>query len=182
MNTILYTQYTIPKEEENVRIVKFFSIFILIGTLLLTGACAKSGAMEIGETAPEFNLKDLDGKTVNLSDFKGKVVILDFFASWCPPCREEIPDFISLQNSYGDKGFAMIGVALVSLRDAKEFAGKVGINYPVLIDDGKVSAVYGPVRSIPTTFVIGRDSKIAKVYIGYRAKDVFENDIKEFLK
>ncbi len=161
------------------RIVKFLSVVMLVGILALTGACAKSGAIEVGETAPDFSLKDLDGKTAALSDFKGKVIILDFFATWCPPCREEIPDFIKLQGEYGDKGFVMIGVALVSLGEAKEFAGKVGINYPVLIDDGKVSAIYGPVRSIPTTFVIGKDSKIAKVYIGYRPKEVFEKLAKE---
>ena len=148
----------------------------------MLGACAKSSAIEIGETAPDFTLTDLSGNKVSLSQFGGKVVILDFFASWCPPCRQEIPDFIELQKSHGDKGFAMVGVALVTQSEAKEFASKVGINYPVLIDDGKVSARYGPVRSIPTTFVIGKDSKIAKLYIGYRAKDVFENDIKELLK
>ena len=150
--------------------------------LLFTGACAKSGAMEVGETAPDFSLADMDGKAVNFSQFKGKVIILDFFATWCPPCREEIPDFIKLQSAYGDKGFAMVGVALVSAEEARDYAAKAGINYPVLIDDGKVSETYGPVRSIPTTYVIGKDSKIQKVYIGYRPKEVFEKDIQELLK
>ena len=109
-------------------------------------------------------------------------MILDFFASWCPPCRQEIPDFIELEKSYGDKGFAMIGVALVSAGEAKEFAGKMGINYPVLVDDGTASEAYGPIRSIPTTFIIDKDGKIVKMYIGYREKTVFEADIKELLK
>lgn len=154
---------------------------LIIG-LLLVASCVQGNALEIGEKAPDFTLTDLDGKTVSLSAFTGKVIILDFFASWCPPCRMEVPDFIDLQKSYGDKGFTMIGVALVNLKDAKDFAGKAGINYPVLIDDGKVSAIYGPVRSIPTTYVIGKDSKIAKAYIGFRPREVFENDIKELLK
>ena len=161
---------------------KFGKILVMTLTVLLLGACSKSGAIEVGDKAPDFALKDMDGKTVNLSDYKGKVVVLDFFASWCPPCREEIPDFIGLQKSYGAGSFSMVGVAMVSLNEAKEFAKKMGINYPVLIDDGKVSTVYGPVRSIPTTFVIDKDSKIAKFYIGYRPKDVFENDIKALLK
>jgi cytochrome c biogenesis protein CcmG/thiol:disulfide interchange protein DsbE len=75
----------------------------------------------------------------------------------------------------------MIGIALVDRSAARAFAEKVGINYPVLIDDGNVSAAYGPIRSIPTTFVIDKGGKIAKVYIGYRPKDVFEKDIKELL-
>ena len=161
---------------------KLIGMAVMTAALLMTGACAKSGAMEVGETAPDFALQDLQGNKVSLSDFKGKVVILDFFASWCPPCKEEIPDFIALQNSYGKEGFSMMGVSLTDLNDTKNFAVKMGVNYPLLIDDGKASVAYGPIRSIPTTFVIGKDSKIAKVYIGYRPKEVFEADIKELLK
>ncbi|MDD5496069.1 MAG: TlpA disulfide reductase family protein [Candidatus Omnitrophica bacterium] len=157
-------------------------ILVLLLAVVLLGACARGNALEIGDTAPEFTLKDLEGKNVNLADFKGRVIILDFFATWCPPCKEEIPDFIALQKDYKNNGFAMIGVALVGHREAKDFADKVGINYPVLIDDEKVSVSYGPIRSIPTTFIIGKDSKIAKIYIGYRPKSVFEKDIKELLK
>ncbi len=161
---------------------KFGNVLVVMLVVLMLGACAKGSAIEVGENAPDFTLTDLNGNKVSLSQFNGKVIILDFFASWCPPCREEVPDFIGLQNSYGEQGFTMVGVALVSLTEAKEFASKMGINYPVLIDDNKVSVLYGPVRSIPTTFVIGKNFKIAKMYIGYRPKAVFENDIKELLK
>lgn len=153
----------------------------LVFCLFFLGACSNSGAMEAGNKAVEFTLTDIDGNRVSFSDYAGKAVILNFFADWCPPCRMEVPDFIELQERYGTEGFSMIGVALVDRSAAKAFAGKMGINYPVLIDDGNVSAVYGPIRSIPTTFLIGRDGKIAKVYIGYRPKNVFENDIKEIL-
>ena len=156
------------------------SIFVLV--IFMLGACSQGSAIEIGTKAPDFSLADINGKTVSLSAFDGKVVILDFFASWCPPCRQEIPDFIELEKSYGDKGFAMVGVALVNAGEAKEFAGKMGINYPVLVDDGKVSETYGPIRSIPTTFIIDKNGKIVKMYIGFRPKDVFEADIKELLK
>jgi len=150
--------------------------------LSMLGACSQGNAVEIGEEAPGFTLTDMNGKTVNFSDFKGKVIILDFFASWCPPCREEVPDFIELQKAYADKGFTMVGLSLVSPEESRKFAEEAGINYPVLIDDGKVSGAYGPVRSIPTTFVIGKDSKVTKMYIGYKPKEIFENDIKELLK
>ena len=157
-------------------------ILIFAVVLFLAAGCARSSALEVGEKAPDFSLRDTNGKQVSLSDFSGKVVILDFFASWCPPCRQEIPDFIALEKAYSDKGFSMVGVALVSAQDAKDFAGKYGINYPVLIDDGKVSDAYGPIRSIPTTFVLDKSGKIAKLYIGLRPKSVFEADIKELLK
>jgi cytochrome c biogenesis protein CcmG/thiol:disulfide interchange protein DsbE len=148
----------------------------------LTLGPVRSEAVEIGGEAPGFTLNDPDGKAVSLSDFKGKVIILDFFATWCPPCREEIPDFIKLSDAYAPKGFAMIGVSLVTAGETKEFAEKVKFNYPVVIDDGKVSNTYGPIRSIPTTFVIDKDMKIVKMYIGFRDKEVFERDIQALLK
>ena len=160
----------------------FTKIIVFALVLLVLGACSQGFAIEIGEKAPEFSLSDINGKTVSIADFNGKVVILDFFASWCPPCRQEVPDFIELQKTYGDKGFAMLGVALVTVEEAKDFAGKAGINYPVLVDDGKVSNLYGPIRSIPTTFVLDKSGKIVKMYIGFRPKADFENDIKELLK
>jgi len=158
-------------------------VTMLAAIVLLFTFCAtpQACALEIGEKAPDFSLEDINGKMVKLSDFSGKVVILDFFATWCPPCRQEIPDFIELEKAYADKGFAMMGVAVVSKKEAQNYAAEVGINYPVLVDDGKVSAVYGPIRSIPTTFVLDRQGRIARFYIGYRAKSVFENDIKELL-
>lgn len=157
-------------------------VLILFMAIFMLGACSRTNAVELGDTALNFTLSDLSGKEVRLSDFKGKVIILNFFATWCPPCRMEIPDFIELQRLYGPKGVSFIGVALVSPEDAKGFADKAGVNYPVLIDDKKVSAAYGPIRSIPTTFIIGKDFKVAKIYIGARSRNVFESDIKELLK
>jgi len=162
--------------------MKRLNIFVFIAVLFFAFGCAKGNALEVGENAPDFSLPDMNGKQVSLSEFSGKVVILDFFASWCPPCRQEVPDFVELERAYSDKGFAMVGVALVNAGEAKSFADKAGINYTVLIDDGKVSGLYGPIRSIPTTFVLDKSGKIAKLYIGFRPKSVFEADIKELLK
>jgi len=157
-------------------------MLIFIAVLFLAVGCVKSSALEVGEKAPDFTLPDMDGKQVSLSEFSGKVVILDFFASWCPPCRQEVPDFIELEKEYSGKGFAMVGISLVNAGEARDFAEKTGINYTVLIDDNKVSDLYGPIRSIPTTFILDRSGKIARLYIGFRPKNVFEADIKELLK
>ncbi|MFA4982022.1 MAG: TlpA disulfide reductase family protein [Candidatus Omnitrophota bacterium] len=161
---------------------KLSKFFVLTVALFLVGACSKSGAMEVGEVAPDFTINDAEGKPVTLSEFKGKVIILDFFASWCPPCRMEIPDFIALQKTYASQGFTMVGVSLVDKNETAKFVSQQNINYPVAVDDGKASDSYGPIRSIPTTFLIDKDFKIAKVFIGYRAKDVFEKEIQELLK
>lgn len=162
--------------------MQYIKTLILITILFFAAGCTPGEAIEIGKEAPDFSLSDINGKQVSLSEFKGKVVILDFFASWCPPCRQEVPDFIELEKAYGDKGFTVIGVALVSVEDAKDFAAKFGINYPILVDDGEASDLYGPIRSIPTTFVLDKSGKIVKLYIGFRPKNIFEQDIKELLK
>jgi cytochrome c biogenesis protein CcmG/thiol:disulfide interchange protein DsbE len=158
---------------------KLLTILVVAGML---GACAPASAIEVGQTAPDFTLADADGVKVSLADYKGQVIILNFFASWCPPCRSEIPDFIDLQKRYSGAGFTFIGVSLVSAGETKDFAAKMGMNYPTLVDDGKVSNTYGPVRSIPTTFVIDKTMTVVKMYIGARSKETFENDIIELLK
>jgi len=157
-------------------------MLILLTALLVLGACSQGNAVEVGDTPPDFSLGDISGNQVTLSSLRGKVIILNFFASWCPPCRAEIPDFIELQKQYGPKGFSVVGVALVSLEDARSFAAQMGINYPILVDDNKVSNIYGPIRSIPTTFIISKDFKVAKKYIGGRPKSAFEADVNGLLK
>ena len=135
------------------------------------------------EPAPSFTLKDLNGENVSLSDFSGKVVILDFWATWCPPCKAEIPHFVELSEQYQGKGLAIVGVSLdrEGVDVVKPFVQKFGIEYPVLISDGQVTKAYGGINSIPTTFVIDSAGNIRKKYVGYRDKSVFEADIKELL-
>jgi len=144
-----------------------------------TAAAKKAGS----KTAPEFSLKDLSGAEKKLSDFKGKVLIIDFWATWCPPCRNEIPHFVSLYNQYKSEGLEIIGVALdQNPRNALPgFIKDNGINYTILLGNSKVCDLYGGVSAIPTTFIIDKAGNIVKKYIGYNDKEVFENEIKELL-
>lgn len=144
----------------------------------------KSSAYKGLELAPDFSLLDLDGNTVTLSDFEGKVVILNFWATWCPPCKAEIPGFIELNNEYKNKGFEMIGISLDpdGAKAVGRFLEKYKINYTLILGNMKVSSVYGGIDAIPTSFIINRDGYIYKKYVGYRSKDVFEKDIKTLLR
>ncbi|MBI4327134.1 MAG: TlpA family protein disulfide reductase [Chloroflexi bacterium] len=133
--------------------------------------------------APAWVLKDLNDKTVKSSDLKGKVVILDFWATWCGPCRMEIPGFIELQKNYGAKGLVVVGIALdeEGTTVVKPFATKAGINYTVLIGDAKVQRAFGDVNALPTTFVIDREGRIVSRHVGYADTKTFEHEIKRLL-
>jgi peroxiredoxin len=136
---------------------------------------------EITGAAPSFTLTDLSGKSVSLADFRGKVVILDFWATWCPPCKKEIPDFIDLQKAYGQKGVEIIGIALDEPYKVSAFVQQNGVNYTVLLGNDAIAARYGGIDGIPTTFVIDRKGKIVNRFEGFRPRDVFESEIKKLL-
>ncbi|HEX68610.1 MAG TPA: TlpA family protein disulfide reductase [bacterium] len=135
------------------------------------------------EKAPDFVLKDISGKEVRLSDFKGKVVLIDFFATWCPPCRASIPHLVELQREYGEKGLQIIGISLdhYPLRKLPRFKEKFKINYPLLMGNEEVVKKFGNINAIPTYFLLNRKLEVVKRYLGYRDKEVFERDIKKLL-
>ncbi len=137
-----------------------------------------------GTVAPNFKLTSTDGKTIDLSSFRGKVVIVDFWATWCPPCKAEIPDFIKLYSKYKDNGFQMLGISLDQngLQAVVPFMKKYGINYPIMLGNEQVVDEYGGIRGIPTTFVIDKQGNIAASFMGYRPASVFENLIQKLTK
>jgi len=133
--------------------------------------------------APHFALKSLKGNTLNLEDLRGKVVLLNFFATWCPPCRQEIPDFVRLYEKFKDKGLEIVGIALDMQGAAvlTPFVKHFKISYPVLLGTRKVVMDYGGIEGIPTTFFIDRDGFIAEHFVGLRPAMVLEKTITELI-
>jgi thiol-disulfide isomerase/thioredoxin len=134
--------------------------------------------------APDFTLSDINGATVKLSEMKGKVVVLNFWATWCGPCRKEIPDFIDMQNEYGKDGLQFIGVALDDGGAAvvKPYADKTKMNYPVLIGSEDVVKKYGGMNAIPVTVLIDRKGNMRARYVGMRTRAVLESMVLPLLK
>ncbi len=149
-------------------------------------AASDGGACDAdGEAANmDFVINDMDGKDINLADYKGKVVLLDFWATWCGPCKYEIPFFVELQDQYRDQGLVVLGFSVDDTVDKlKPFAAEFKMNYPVLVGLGRedVQEAFGPLWGIPVTFVIGRDGAICKKHMGMSTKEQFEKEIKELL-
>jgi peroxiredoxin len=131
-----------------------------------------------------FTLKDMNNKPVRLADFKGNVIILDFWATWCGPCKLEIPGFVKLQTTYGAQGLQMIGISVDDKLDLlKPYVAEFKMNYPVLqgLDHDEVQDAFGPLVGIPTTVVIGRDGTICRKHEGLAGRDTFEREIKALL-
>lgn len=125
--------------------------------------------------APDFTLTSLDKNEIKLSNYKGKVIILDFWATWCPPCKAEIPFFIELYKKYREQGLAIIGVAISDEEyKVQAFAKNFKINYPVAMGNEKIVEDYGGIRGLPTTFIIDKEGNIREKFIGYMPKEVFE--------
>jgi len=133
--------------------------------------------------APDFTLQSLDGKTVRLSDFRGKPVVLNFWAMWCGPCKIEMPWFVDFQKQYGPAGVQFLGVAMddASTKEIAEFAESMKVNYPILIGKESVGDDYGGVQFLPETFYIDRNGKVVDKAFGLKGKGEIEDAIKKIL-
>jgi thiol-disulfide isomerase/thioredoxin len=137
----------------------------------------------MGEVAPDFELSSLDGSNVKLSSLRGKAVLLNFWATYCGPCKVEMPWFVELQREYGPQGFQIVGVAMddASTDDIAKFAKDMGVNYPILLGKEAVGLSYGGVNVLPTTFFLDRNGKVIAREFGLQSRSVFVDHIKEAL-
>ena len=147
------------------------------------GSDASFSGITISKPAPDFTLETVSGQSVRLSDLRGKAVLLNFWATWCAPCKIEMPWFVELQNEYGSQGLQIVGVAMddSSKDDIAKFAKDMGVNYPVLIGKEAVGEEYGGVPALPESFFIGRDGNIVDKIIGLKGKAEIEDSIKKAL-
>lgn len=149
---------------------------------MIAGGQSLMAGQSVGRQAPDFVLEDLQGKKVKLSDFRGKAVLLNFWATWCGPCKVEMPWFVELQKQYGPQGLEIVGVALDdSGRDTiSKFAKEMGVNYTILQGQDSVGDAYGAM-GLPTSYFIDRNGKIVESVSGLLARSEIEGDIKKAL-
>jgi peroxiredoxin len=144
---------------------------------------AESSSTLNGKKAPDFALESLDSTTVHLSDFYGKAVLLNFWATWCMPCRLEMPWFEQMHKQYGPQGLQVVGIAMddASKKDVAEFAGNLGVDYPILLGKESVGEAYGGVQFLPETFYVGRDGMIVEHVFGLKGRGEIEDNVKKAL-
>ncbi|MGB8772332.1 MAG: TlpA disulfide reductase family protein [Candidatus Korobacteraceae bacterium] len=133
--------------------------------------------------APDFSLQDLDGQPLKLANYRGKVVLLDFWATWCAPCRDEIPHFVEIQDKYREQGLQVIGISMDDgPKPVREFYQQFKMNYPVALGNEKLAQAYGGVLGLPVTFLIGRDGRVVSKYIGEVQVPTLEQAIQSLLR
>jgi thiol-disulfide isomerase/thioredoxin len=133
--------------------------------------------------APEFSLPTLTGEELELAAYKGKVVLLDFWATWCDPCREQIPSLVELQNKYRGQGLQVLGISMDDEPGpVRDFYQQFKLNYPVVMGNAKTGELYGGILGLPIAFLIGRDGRIYKKHIGATDTAVFEREIASLLR
>jgi cytochrome c biogenesis protein CcmG/thiol:disulfide interchange protein DsbE len=165
-------------------LIAALAIFVVMGAYLLERSHRSDAPAAIaGAIAQDFSLPQLNGQLLQLSAYRGRVVLLDFWATWCEPCQKEIPRFVQLQNEYGPQGLEIIGVSMDDSSDpVRDFCQRLRINYPVVMGNARIGELYGGVLGLPIAFLIRRDGRIYAKHIGATDATVFEREIMTLLQ
>jgi peroxiredoxin len=159
--------------------------------MLFLGGCSRPSQSSVSlksetqrKQAPNFSLKDANGNPVNLADYRGKVVLVNFWATWCGPCEAEIPWFIEFEQKYKDRGFAVLGISMDDdgWKAVRPYIASHKINYPIVIGSEVVSQQFGDIDSLPTSFVLDRQGRIATNHVGLVDKRDYQNEIVALLQ
>ncbi len=141
-------------------------------------------AGEIGSRLPDFTVKDLQGREISSADLRGKVVLIDFWATWCQPCKKEMPGYQKLLDRYGSRGFAVVGFKFDTMMDMEDpflFAKKIGVRYPLAVAADDLKQKFGGIEGLPTTMLYDRQGILRKKVIGFEYTDVIEAELKPLL-
>ena len=157
----------------------------LLGIVFAAAMIAFSPASVLPQDvkAPQFELRDINGRIVRLSDYKGKVVLINFWATWCPPCRAEMPDLVRLQREHARQGLQIIGITYPpeSKTRVRRFARSLKVNYPIILGSRQIKVRFSSEETLPLTVVINRDGKVSDIIVGILLREEFDEKIKPLL-
>jgi peroxiredoxin len=167
----------------NHSIVRLPTLIVLRRIVFAAFVIACSGGGVLGQEAPQFALRDVNGRIVRLRDFRGKVVLINFWATWCPPCRAEMPDLVRLQHEHAGQGLQIIGITYPPERKSRvrRFARSLKVNYPIILGTRQLKARFTSEETLPLTVVIDRDGKVKDIISGILLREEFDEKIKPLL-